>query len=219
MSITFPKTWSAEQLNAQDVRGNLDAMKNKQQQLGGSDMQTGAKWINTHHLMQGRYTTTTNTVENISGTFGGRNNGSFANRTSYCSKWLTPSSTSNAAKRVRIPYSVITLDILRPCTLFFQWHMIHQSNNDADGTTEKTVLYTALNSPTIAGVSVQHLVAEQPHTSTLNVLVDGTQITNGFILRDIGSQIKGYNIGLVNTSTSGMCQNISWSVSLECFYM
>ena len=206
MSITFPKTWSAEQLNAQDVRGNLDAMKNKQQQLGGSDMQTGAKWINTHHLMQGRYTTTTNTVENISGTFGGRNNGSFANRTSYCSKWLTPSSTSNAAKRVRIPYSVITLDILRPCTLFFQWHMIHQSNNDVDGTTGETVLYTALNSPTIAGD-----ICRAP--------AGALQISNGFILRDIGSQIKGYNIGLVNTSTSGMCQNISWSVSLECFYM
>ena len=219
MSITFPKTFGTEQLNAQDVRGNLDAMKNKQQQLGGSDMQTGAKWINTHHLMQGRYTTTTNTVENISGTFGGRNNGSFANRTSYCSKWLTSSSTSSAANRKRIPFTAITFDILRPCTLFFQWHMIHQSNNDADGTTGSTVLYTALNSPVIAGVAVHHLVAEQPHTSTLNVLVDGTQITNGFILRDIGSQIKGYNIGLTGQSTAEQCQNVSWSVSLECFYM
>jgi len=29
----------------------------------------------------------------------------------------------------------------------------------------------------------------------------------------------GYSIGLVAESTAGMCQNVSWSVSLECFYM
>jgi len=103
--------------------------------------------------------------------------------------------------------------------MFFQWHMVHQSKNDTISPTGETILYTALNSETIAGVAVEHIVAEQPTTSTHNVLIDGTQITNGFILRNIPSQIKGYNIGLVNTSTAGMCQNISWSVSLECFYM
>jgi hypothetical protein len=218
MSISFPKTWTSEKLNAEDVRDNLDAMKLKQQQLSASDMQLASKWIDTEHIMQGRYTSTTNITENVSGTFGGRNNGAFTNRTSYCSRWLSEGTNGNT-RRLRIPYAAITFDILRPCTIFFQWHMIHQSNNDADGTTGETVLYTALNSPTIAGVAVEHIVAEQPTTSTLNILVDGTQITNGFILRDIGSQIKGYNIGLVNTSTAGMCQNISWSVSLEMFYM
>lgn len=218
MSISFPKTWTSEKLNAEDVRDNLDAMKRKQQQLSASDMQLASKWIDTEHIMQGRYTSTTNITQNVSGTFGGRNNGAFINRTSYCSRWLSEGTNGNT-RRLRIPYTAITFDILRPCTIFFQWHMIHQSSNDADGTTGETVLYTALNSPTIAGVAVEHIVAEQPTTSTLNILVDGTQITNGFILRDIGSQIKGYNIGLVNTSTAGMCQNISWSVSLEMFYM
>ena len=209
MSISFPKTWTSEKLNAEDVRDNLDAMKRKQQQLSASDMQLASKWIDTEHIMQGRYTSTTNITQNVSGTFGGRNNGAFINRTSYCSRWLSEGTNGNT-RRLRIPYTAITFDILRPCTIFFQWHMIHQSSNDADGTTGETVLYTALNSPTIAGVAVEHIVAEQPTTSTLNILVGGTQITNGFILR---------NIGLVNTSTAGMCQNISWSVSLEMFYM
>lgn len=217
MSITFPKTFGTEQLNAQDVRGNLDAMKNKQQQLGGSDMQTGAKWINTHHLMQGRYTTTTNTVENISGTFGGRNNGAFLNRTSYCTQYISDG-LSDAKVRKYIHYTNITFDILRPCTLFFQWHMIHQSRERGSGA-GATHIHVGLNSPIIAGVAVDHRVAEQPNGSTLDVLVDGTQITNGFILRDIGSQIKGYNIGLTGQSTAEQCQNVSWSVSLECFYM
>lgn len=218
MSISFPKTWTSEKLNAEDVRNNLDAMKRKQQQLSASDMQLASKWIDTEHIMQGRYTSTTNITENVSGTFGGRNNGAFTDRTSYCSRWLSEG-TNNNTRRLRIPYTAITFDILRPCTIFFQWHMIHQSSNDVDGTTGKTVLFTALNSAIISGVSVDHIVKEQPATSIKNILIDGTQITNGFILRDIGSQVKGYNIGLVNTSTAGMCQNISWSVSLECFYM
>ena len=218
MSISFPKTWTSERLDAEDVRDNLDAMKNKQQKLGGSDMQTSLSWIDTHHLMQGRYTTTTNMTENISGTFAGRNNGAFTNRTSYCSRWLSEG-TSNNTRRLRVPNSAITFDILRPCTIFFQWHMVHQSKNDINGAVGETVLYKSLNSEAIVGVAVEHIITEQPNTSTHNVLIDGTQITNGFILRNISSQIKGYNIGLVNTSTAGMCQNISWSVSLECFYM
>lgn len=215
MSISFPKTWTSEKLNAEDVRDNLDAMKRKQQQLSTSDMQLASKWIDTEHIMQGRYTSTTNITENVSGTFGGRNNGAFINRTSYCSRWLSEGTNGNT-RRLRIPYAAITFDILRPCTIFFQWHMIHQSK--ASLSLGETVIFTSLNSPTIAGVAVEHKIKEQP-ASGLDVLIDGTQITNGFILRDIGSQIKGYNIGLVNTSTAGVCQNISWSVSLEMFYM
>ena len=64
MSISFPKTWTSERLDAQDVRSNLDAMKNKQQKLLDTDMQRSLPWIDTHHLMQGRYTTTTNMTDN-----------------------------------------------------------------------------------------------------------------------------------------------------------
>lgn len=218
MSISFPKTWTSEKLNAEDVRDNLDAMKRKQHKLLSTDMQTSSAWIDTYHLMQGRYTTTTNMTENISGTFAGRNNGAFTNRTSYCSRWLSLG-TSGRTRRIRVPNSAIMFDVLRPCTFFFQWHMVHQSKNDINGTTGTTTLNTAVNSEQIAGVSVRHLVEEQPNTSTYNVLIDGTHTTNGFILETVASQIKDYSIGLVYRSTAGMCQNISWSVSLECFYM
>ena len=216
MSITFPKTFSTEKFNASDVRDNLDAMKRKQQKLEQSDMQTASPWIDTHHIMQGRYTSTTNITENVSGVFGGRNNGAFTNRTSYCSRWLSPSIINNETKKIRVPYTSITFDIARACTLFFQWHMIHQSFNDA--TSGETILYTSLNSTFIHGISVEHRAANQP-PGLLSVLIDGTQITNGYVLTNVSSPIKGYNIGLVNTSESGKCQNISWSVSLECFYM
>ena len=38
MSISFPKTWTAERLDASDVRDNLDAMKSKQNKLTASDL-------------------------------------------------------------------------------------------------------------------------------------------------------------------------------------
>mgnify|MGYP003114411555 FL=1 len=218
MSISFPKTWTAERLDASDVRDNLDAMKSKQNKLTASDLDLATKWIDTHHIMQGRYTPTTNLTENVSGTFGGRNNGALTNRTSYCSRWLSAQSTNTNIDKVRVPQSTITFDILRPCTYFFQWHMVHQSKNDIDGTTGETILKTAINSKFIHGVSIEHRIAEQPNTSTHDVLIDGTHITNGFVLQTV-SAIKNYSIGLVYTSSAGMCQNISWSISLECFYM
>ena len=217
MSILFPKTWTSERLNAEDVRDNLDAMKNKQQKLNSYDMETTLPWIDTHHLMQGRYTTTTNMTENISGTFAGRNNGAFTNRTSYCTRYISDGLTDSKTRKY-ITYSNITFDILRPCTLFFQWHMVHQSPA-FDSADNKTHIHVGLQTPIIAGVAVDHIIAEQPNASTHDVLIDGTQITNGFILRDISSQIKGYNIGLAAQSTAEQCMNISWSVSLECFYM
>jgi hypothetical protein len=217
MSILFPKTWTSERLNAEDVRDNLDAMKNKQQKLNSYDMQTTLPWIDTHHLMQGRYTTTTNMTENISGTFAGRNNGAFTNRTSYCTRYISDGLTDSKTRKY-ITYSNITFDILRPCTLFFQWHMVHQSPA-FDSADNETHIHVGLQTPIIAGVAVDHIIAEQPNASVHDVLIDGTQITNGFILRDISSQIKGYNIGLAAQSTAEQCMNISWSVSLECFYM
>ena len=76
MSVTFPKTWTAnEKLTAQDTRANLDAMKDKQQRITSGDVQVASPWIQTHHIMQGRYDPIRNVSVNVSGVFGGRYNG------------------------------------------------------------------------------------------------------------------------------------------------
>ena len=221
MSITFPKTFAASEVaSAADVRSNLDAMQKKQAKLSGSDFAT-SQWIDTHHIMEGRYEPTGNISVNVSGVFGGRNNGTFLNNLSYCSRWLTDRSgaTGSSKPRAYIPYTNITFDILRPCTLFFQWSMIHQSLADGDGTNGLTQIKAAMNSKFISSGVVHHQVHEQPAGLTYNVLINGTSRTNGFVLDDISNQVRGYSIGLVAESTAGMCQNVSWSVSLECFYM
>ena len=75
MSISFPKTWSSgEVLTASDMKGNLDAMKNKAQKLSSGDVvPPTAAWMTTAHIMQGRYDSVTNITNNVSGVFGGRN--------------------------------------------------------------------------------------------------------------------------------------------------
>jgi len=219
MSITFPKTFvSGETLQAEDVRNNLGAMRDKQQNLTGTDILLSQSWVDTHHIMQSRYESTKNISVNVSGVFGGRNNGAFLNNLSYSSRWISEG-TNNNTRRVYIPYTNITFDILRPCTLFFQWAMIHQSKSDVDGTLGKTLLHASLNDKAIAGSGVDHIVFEQPNASINNVLVDGTRTTNGIILKNISNQVLDYSIGLTGQSTAGKCQNVSWSVSLECFYM
>jgi len=222
MSISFPKTWVAnETVRAQDVRNNLDAMLDKQQNLSAADMQLAAGWVDTKHIMQGRYDSTRNVAVNVSGVFGGQNNGGINKNLSYASRWITNRAGSSSATppRAFIHFTNITFDILRPATLFFQWAMVHQSNTDVDGTVGNTIIRASLNSPFITGTSVPHMVAEQANVSGLDVLIDGTNTTNGMILQDIPSQVLGYSIGLTAESTAGKCQNVSWAISLECFYM
>lgn len=220
MSISFPKTWVAnEKLTAQDTRANLDAMKNKQQRITSGDVNLVSPWIQTHHIMQGRYEPITNLSVNTSGVFGGRYNGGGTNNLSYCSRWISNRAVSTTdAPRAFITYTNITFDILRPCTLFFQWSMVHQTELSVISGTPETIIRTSLNDVMVAGTAVPHVVVEQPST-THNVLINGTRMTNGIILKDIPSQVLGYNIGLSAESTAGKCQNVSWAVSLECFYM
>lgn len=221
MSISFPKTWTPnERLQAADVRRNLDAMQDKQQNITSGDVVLASPWIQTHHIMQGKYEPITNLSVYSSGVFGGRYNGGGTNNLSYCSRWITnrANSVSTESPRAFITYTNITFDILRPCTLFFQWSMVHQTERSVLSGNPETIIRTSLNDVLVSGTAVPHVVAEQPAT-THNVLIDGTRMTNGIILKDIPNQVLGYNIGLSAESTAGKCQNVSWAISLECFYM
>ena len=85
MSITFPKTFvTGETVRAQDVRNNLDAMLDKQQNLSAGDMQLVAKWADTQHIMQGRYDSIRNVAVNVSGVFGGQTNGGNTSESFLC---------------------------------------------------------------------------------------------------------------------------------------
>tara|TARA_R100001509_G_scaffold138264_1_gene92377 strand:+ start:308 stop:970 length:663 start_codon:yes stop_codon:yes gene_type:complete len=220
MSITFPKTFAASEVaSAADVRSNIDAMQKKQAKLSGSDFATG-QWIDTHHIMEGRYEPTGNISVNVSGVFGGRNNGSIFDNLSYCSRWVSNRTGSTGdAQRTFIPFTNITFDVLRPATVLFQWSLISQSAKDGDGVDGKTHIRPSLNAKFASNLSIPHVVLEQLNASPGNVLIDGTHTTNGVVLFDIPNQVRGYSIGLTGESTVGKCQNVSWSVSLECFYM
>ena len=223
MSISFPKTWSSgETLTASDTKNNLDAMRDKAQKMVAADVNTSSAWINTSHIMQGRYDAVTNITNNVSGVFGGRNNGGTWQNTSYVTRWMMPT-TFNANATQFVPLSCIQLDITHPQTIFFQWWMNHQSPRDGDGTDGETRFYAYKNNITTVGMN--HRVPEQlvhsfsGSNNDTPVLLDGTFITNGHILFESADEILNFGIGLAAWSSAGKCQQVAWGISIECFYM
>lgn len=220
MSITFPKTWSTgETLLAEDVRFNTEALQSKQHKTQGNDWDLNNQWYDTNHIMDNRYSPTENISLNVSGVFGGRANGSIFDNLSYCSRWISERNSGASSIKQWIPMSSLTFDILAPATILFQWSMVSQSPRDQDGVDGETIISAGVNNVAVTGLNTGYRVAEQPNGSTHNVLIDATRQSNGVILLDVGSPIKQYQLGLVGRSTAGKCQNVSWSVSLECFYL
>lgn len=219
MAITFPKTWSTgETLTASDTKNNLDAMRDKAQKLTSADINTSSSWITTAHIMQGRYDSVTNITNNVSGVFGGRTNGGTFQNTSYVTRWMSPSSYSGTNNNRIIPLSNIQLNIARPATIFFQWWMSHQSPEDGDGTDGQTRFFCYENNLGVGNTTL-HYVPEQLASSTANVVVDGSFLTNGHNLFDVSAGVLNYGIGLNAFTTAGKCQQVAWSVAIECFYM
>jgi hypothetical protein len=229
MAISFPKTWSSgEVVTASDMKSNLDAMKNKQQKLASSDIDTAAAWVQTPHIMQGRYDSVTNITNNVSGVFGGRNNGGTWQRTSYVTRWMMPA-TFNIHAPQFVPLTCIEVDLTAGHTVFFQWWINHQSPRDGLAAAGETQFYVYKDAPNSIN-NERHSVPEQPvHAwvdssgNPLNVstpaLVDGTFNTNGHILFSSGSEKLNYGIGLNAWSSAGKCQQVSWGISIEVFYM
>lgn len=220
MSISFPHTFLGNStLNAFDVRSNLDAMQKKQQKMAAADIDTSNRWVDTNHIMEGVYEPLVNITTNVSGIFGGKNNGAFFDNMSYSSRWISNRHGSSNNINVRLPLTTITFDLHRPATLVFQWHMVTQSAEDGDGSNGWTSINAGVNNIAVRGINTQYYAYEQPNGSTHNVLVDGTRTSNGLVMVDVSGEIKNYSIGLVGTSTAGKAQHCSWSVSLECFFL
>ena len=219
MSITFPTTFATNgTVSAFGVRENLDAMQDKQQKMAASDIDTTNDWVETNHIMEGQYEPVVNLTTNVSGIFGGKNNGAFFDNMSYSTRWISNRHGSSNDITVRLPLTTITFDLHRPATIIFQWHMITQSASDQDGTVGFSTIRAGVNNIAVAGQNTVYRAYEQANAS-YNVLVDGTRSSNGLIKVDVGSAIQNYSLGLVGTSTVGKSQHCSWSVSMECFFL
>ena len=214
MSITFPKSWTTgEKLLAEDIRLNAKELQKKQQSTLSSDFDLLSKWYETNHIMDNRYSPTDNISVNVSGVFAGQTNNGLLNNLSYASRWI-----SNG-QAVLIPLASITFDILAPCSIVFMWSMVHQSATDGDGVTGSTTIAASVNSPAITGISSAYLASEQPNTSSLPVLIDGTTQSNGVVVLNRSAPVKNFSLGLTGNTTAGKCQNVSFNISLECFYL
>ena len=223
MAITFPKTWSTgDVLTASDTKSNLDAMRNKAQQLEAADVTTGSSWLNTHHLMQSSYNPLTNITTAVSGVYGGRNNNGSFHQMSYVTRWMSSrTATATSPQKVFVPLTCIQVDLTAPCTLFIQWYMNHLSPKDGDGVSGTTHFFAYTRSGSLDGFA--HKMPEQLNGSTNSAFLDGSQQTNGSVLINAvgstGTTNLNYGIGIKAKSSAGKCVQIAWSVSIECFYM
>jgi len=223
MAITFPKTWSSgEVVTASDMKGNLDAMRDKQQKLATADIDTATAWVQTPHIMQGRYDSVTNITHNVSGVFGGRNNGGTWERTSYVTRWMMPATLNDNAPQF-VPLSCFQIDLTAGHTVLFQWWMNHQSPRDGLAAAGNTQFYVYQNSgDTFAGQRAHHVPEQPVHAfspANTPALLDGTYMTNGHKLFSSGSEALNYGIGLNAWSSAGKCQQVAWGISIEVFYM
>jgi len=214
MSITFPKTWTTEVLEASDVMDNFDAIQKKSHRLLSSDVTTD-KWIDTRHIVNPDYNPYTNIMTGVSGVFGGQNSGGFFSKYTYLTKWL---SGKNSGVENAIPHTGFTLDLQRPCSLFYQWWACVMSPNNGAGTTGTGKVYFYTHDPSI-GIGTPHLLLEQPYASPHDPTFDGTYHTNGFGVVEVSSEKLQYGIGLTGSSTAGQNRFISWGVSFEAFYL
>ena len=222
MAITFPKTWSSgEVLTASDMKNNLDAMRDKSQQLAAADVTTGSAWMNTHHVMQPSYNPVNNVTTAVSGVFGGKSNGGWFQNQSYVTRWMSQRATANDAQHVFVPLTCIEIDLTAPCTVFMQWYMNHVTPTDGNGTSGTThfFAYTRDSTPD----SFAHKVPEQLNGSTNSAFLDGLHITNGCNLINAvggtGTTNLRYGIGVKAQTSAGKCHQMAWSVSIEVFYM
>ena len=226
MAISLKSWVSGEVLKASDADANLEAMKNKAQKLSNTDLKTGTTWVTTSHIMQPRFDVLTNVSNNVSGVFGGRNNGGTFQNMSFVTRWLSPTAYAGTSRNQIVPLTNIQIDLTHPHTIFFQWWINHQSAFDADGTDGETRFFCYRNNQQITGIG--HRVPEQKlgnkdPTGTASVmppaLVNGQFNTNGHILFDSNVQTLNFGIGLNAWSSAGKCQQMAWGVSIECFYM
>jgi len=214
MAITFPKTWGTEVLTASDVRDNLDAMQDKLHKLGGSDV-SSSQWIDTKHIVNPDFNPYTNMVTGVSGLFGGQNSGGFFSKFSYVTRWL---SGKNSSVKNSLPHTGFTLDIQRPCSLFYQWWACVMSPDDNDGTTGVGKVYFYVNDPKVS-LGLSNLIPEQDNGSSLDATFDGTYHQSGFGMITITGEQLQYGIGMTGSSTAGQNRFISWGVSFEAFYL
>jgi hypothetical protein len=223
VAITFPKTWSSgEVLTASDMKNNLDAMRDKAQQLAAADVTTASAWMNTHHVMEPSYNPVNNVTTAVTGAYGGKSNGGFFQNQSYVTRWMsTPAVGTTNAQHVFVPLTCIEVDLTAPCTLFIQWYMNHISPTDGNGTSGTTHFFAYTRDSSIDGFA--HKVPEQLNGSGNSAFLDGLSTTNGFQLINAvgstGTTNLRYGIGVKAQTTAGKCHQMAWSVSIEVFYM
>ena len=215
MPIVYPKTWSAsEQLNASDVRSNIDAVQRGTHGLSLLEV-SNTRFIDTKHIVQPTNNPYTKMMSGVSGVFGGQNSGSFYTKYSYLTHWLCGDSNNSAMQQ--IPHTAQTLNIMRPATVFYQFWACSLQPFDGNGTRGTGSLYFYVNNPN-SRMGNRSVVWEQPDGSHASDTCNGSDTVNVIGIQTLNQRSLEYGIGITGNAYDGTYRFISWGVSFEVYY-
>ena len=219
MPITIPKTWGTEVLNAADVNGNINAIKEGVASTDSTWWATG-KFIEARHIVKPYIQSTQNASHHVSGWYCSQNAGSLYTAGSFVSKF-----EADVDDKMIIPKTSITIPIAKPASIFYQFWACAESRSDQDGTRGTLVWNVYYESKDNTSNQRRQLQQEQIFDSS--VPQDGSIISGREFLvlqgdytvvaADIGDLVVGVS-GYPNTSNA-TAQLLSWGFTVECFYI
>lgn len=219
MAYSFTSVADGSALSRDTVVANLDGVKVYAHKVQSSALQTSA-FVDTNHIMAPRYDAMTNTSTNVTGVYVGQNSGGVNLKASFSTKFN--SGRRATQYRVPVPQTGINIDLVRPCSYFFQWWANSVSKYDGGGassTQGETFLYVYENdiNNQFKRISAQSII-EETTTNNASRLVSGGYNTSGFHSNDAYSS-STLNIGVCTDSEAGMAWHYAWGFSLEVFYL
>ena len=217
MAYSFTSVADGSALSRDTVVANLDGVKVYAHKVQSSALQTSA-FVDTNHIMAPRYEPMTNTSTNVTGVYVGQNSGGVNLKASFSTKFN--SGRSATQYRVPVPQTGINIDLVRPCSYFFQWWANSVSKYDGGGSSAQgeTYLYVYEGSTSLIKILSAQSIIEETAANNASRLVSGGFNTSGFHSNDAYSS-STLNIGVCTDSEAGMAWHYAWGFSLEVFYL
>jgi hypothetical protein len=217
MAYSFTSVADGSALSRDTVVANLDGVKVYAHKVQSSALQTSA-FVDTNHIMAPRYDAMTNTSTNVTGVYVGQNSGGVNLKASFSTKFN--SGRSAIQYRVPVPQTGINIDLVRPCSYFFQWWANSVSKYDGGGASAQgeTYLYVYEGSTSLIEILSAQSIIEETAANNASRLVSGGFNTSGFHSNDAYSS-STLNIGVCTDSEAGMAWHYAWGFSLEVFYL
>lgn len=218
MPITIPKTWGSEVLNASDVNANINAIKEGAARTDSTWWSSG-KFVDTEHIVKPYIQSTQNASHQVSGWYCSQTSGALYTSGSFVSKF-----EADVDDKMIIPKTSITIPVMKPASVFYQFWSCSESRTDQDGVRGTLVWNVYYTDKDNTSLQRRQLQQEQIYDSGLSQngsIISGREflVLNG--AQTIGPTVSNLVVGVSGypNSSNASAQLLSWGFTVECFYI